>query len=57
MPDYAAIRDNFSNPVVFDGRNILDPKRVDTEGIVYFGIGTGQTALLNGMLEAGEPTL
>ena len=45
MPDYDAIRTNLQYPVVFDGRNILDPLRVEREGITYFGIGVGQTAL------------
>jgi UDPglucose 6-dehydrogenase len=41
MPDYAEIRNRLSNPVIFDGRNILDPARAAQEGIGYYGIGVG----------------
>jgi UDPglucose 6-dehydrogenase len=38
-PDFETIRDNLSNAVIFDGRNIYDPVLVRSFGIKYFGIG------------------
>ena len=38
-PDFDAIRDKLSNPVIFDGRNIYDPSLVKSFGLQYFGIG------------------
>jgi UDPglucose 6-dehydrogenase len=31
------------NPVIFDGRNIYDPKLLKELGINYFGIGRGDS--------------
>jgi UDPglucose 6-dehydrogenase len=38
-PDFVAIRSRLSQPVIFDGRNILDPKQVAAAGITYVSIG------------------
>ncbi len=38
-PDFDAIRDTLSSPVIFDGRNIYDPLLVKSFGLRYFGIG------------------
>jgi UDPglucose 6-dehydrogenase len=38
-PDFDAIRDKLSSPVIFDGRNIYDPALVRSFGLRYFGIG------------------
>jgi len=38
-PDFAAIRSRLRQPVVFDGRNILDPRQVSAAGITYVSIG------------------
>ena len=38
-PDFDTIRDQLSNPVIFDGRNIYDPGLVKSFGLKYFGIG------------------
>jgi UDPglucose 6-dehydrogenase len=38
-PDFAAIRTALRNPVIFDGRNILDHGRVTAAGITYISIG------------------
>jgi UDPglucose 6-dehydrogenase len=42
MPDYAVIAEMLREPVIFDGRNILDSVRVAQEGLTYYGIGVGQ---------------
>ena len=38
-PDFAAIKATLRNPVIFDGRNLYDPKLVRSLGIEYFAIG------------------
>jgi UDPglucose 6-dehydrogenase len=38
-PDFDAIKQTLKNPVIFDGRNLYDPKLVRELGIEYFAIG------------------
>jgi UDPglucose 6-dehydrogenase len=38
-PDFEAIKAALKNPVIFDGRNLYDPKFVRSTGIEYFAIG------------------
>ena len=38
-PDFEAIKATLKNPVIFDGRNLYDPKFVRGAGIEYFAIG------------------
>ena len=38
-PDFDAIRQTLKNPVIFDGRNLYDPKLVGSLGFEYFAIG------------------
>ena len=38
-PDFTAIKQTLKNPVIFDGRNLYDPKLVRGSGIEYFAIG------------------
>jgi len=40
-PDFDRIKSELSNPVIFDGRNIYDPKTMQTLGFDYYGIGRG----------------
>ena len=40
-PDFDAIKSALKAPVVFDGRNLYDPKLMKTLGIEYSGIGRG----------------
>ncbi len=49
-PDFKKIKDLLNQPVVFDGRNIFDPKEMKELGFVYYGIGRG----VNG--NGGDPT-
>jgi UDPglucose 6-dehydrogenase len=37
--DYAKMKALMQNPVIFDGRNIYDPKELQQQGFEYFGIG------------------
>lgn len=38
-PDFAALKAQLKNPVIFDGRNLYEPKDVRAHGIEYFAIG------------------
>jgi UDPglucose 6-dehydrogenase len=38
-PDFDAIKATLKSPVIFDGRNLYDPKFVRGSGIEYFAIG------------------
>jgi UDPglucose 6-dehydrogenase len=38
-PDFDKIRKLMRNPVIFDGRNIYNPRIVRSKGFVYYGIG------------------
>jgi UDPglucose 6-dehydrogenase len=38
-PDFAVIQQTLKQPVIFDGRNLYDPKLVRDTGIEYFAIG------------------
>ncbi len=42
-PDFARIKDALKGAVVFDGRNIYDPKTVESAGLAYYGIGRGRS--------------
>jgi UDPglucose 6-dehydrogenase len=40
-PDFDQIKLALSEPVIFDGRNIYDPKRLKEAGFSYYAIGRG----------------
>jgi UDPglucose 6-dehydrogenase len=40
-PDFDMIKSVLKQPVIFDGRNLYDPERLASRGIVYYGIGRG----------------
>jgi len=40
-PDFTRIKNTLHQPVIFDGRNIYNPKTVAKHGIQYYGIGCG----------------
>jgi len=42
-PDFERIRDTLVNPVIFDGRNIYDPRTVEAAGLAYYGVGRGRS--------------
>jgi UDPglucose 6-dehydrogenase len=48
------IRDSMRNPLIIDGRNLLDPDEVRRAGFGYEGIGR-PTSLLAGLPETAEP--
>lgn len=40
-PDFNAIKVGLKTPVIFDGRNLYDPERLENRGFIYYGIGRG----------------
>jgi UDPglucose 6-dehydrogenase len=42
-PDLVQLRTTLKAAVIFDGRNIYDPKQVEQAGIAYYGIGRGRS--------------
>jgi UDPglucose 6-dehydrogenase len=38
-PDFASIRSRLKRPLVFDGRNLYDPKAIQSVGMEYFAMG------------------
>jgi UDPglucose 6-dehydrogenase len=42
-PDFERIRSTLKHAVVFDGRNIFEPKTVEALGLAYYGIGRGRS--------------
>ncbi|MCF8354171.1 MAG: UDP-glucose/GDP-mannose dehydrogenase family protein [Melioribacteraceae bacterium] len=38
-PDMNEVNSKLNNPVIFDGRNIFDPKKMDELGFTYYSIG------------------
>ncbi len=38
-PDYEKMKSLMKQPVIFDGRNVYDPKEMKEKGFTYFGIG------------------
>ena len=43
-PDFAELAHQLQDKVMFDGRNIYEPKAVEAAGIAYYGIGRGRSA-------------
>ncbi len=42
-PDFERMRASLKEAVIFDGRNIFEPKAVEEAGLVYYGIGRGRS--------------
>ena len=42
-PDFHVLANALKEKVLFDGRNIFDPKAVEAAGIAYYGIGRGRS--------------
>jgi UDPglucose 6-dehydrogenase len=38
-PDFAKMKSLMKSPVIFDGRNIYDPRRMKSEGFTYYAMG------------------
>ncbi|HJU41050.1 MAG TPA: UDP-glucose/GDP-mannose dehydrogenase family protein, partial [Tahibacter sp.] len=42
-PDFRRIATAIAQPVIFDGRNLYEPRAVEAAGIAYYGIGRGRS--------------
>ena len=42
-PNFELIKRSLSGSVIFDGRNLYDPRMVEEQGITYYAIGRGQS--------------
>jgi UDPglucose 6-dehydrogenase len=42
-PDFSMLKSALREPVIFDGRNLYDPKHMKELGFVYYGIGRGDS--------------
>ncbi|VEB97060.1 UDP-glucose 6-dehydrogenase tuaD [Cedecea lapagei] len=40
-PDFELMKKSLKQPVIFDGRNLYDPERLNRRGFVYYAIGRG----------------
>nr|WP_290701589.1 UDP-glucose/GDP-mannose dehydrogenase family protein [Halomonas sp. UBA3074] len=38
-PDFALIKQKLTHPVVFDGRNLYEPERMERKGFTYYSVG------------------
>jgi UDPglucose 6-dehydrogenase len=47
-PDFNAVKENISDPVIFDGRNLFEPANVHRHGLAYYAIGRGDTLKVAG---------
>ncbi len=54
-PDWELLRTELRDRVIFDGRNIYDPKRTVREGFTYYGIGLGAQVPHTGRVLDVEP--
>jgi UDPglucose 6-dehydrogenase len=42
-PDFVKMKDKIADAVIFDGRNLYEPKTVENLGLQYYAIGRGRT--------------
>jgi UDPglucose 6-dehydrogenase len=42
-PDFPILRQELADAVIFDGRNLYDPRMVESMGLSYYGIGRGRS--------------
>jgi UDPglucose 6-dehydrogenase len=47
VPDFEKLREELRDQVIFDGRNLYDPLRVESVGLAYYGIGRGRSIKIN----------
>jgi len=42
-PDFDVIKAQLVQPIIFDGRNLFEPRRLEARGFTYYAIGRGET--------------
>ena len=47
VPDFEKLHEELRDHVIFDGRNLYDPLRVESVGLAYYGIGRGRSININ----------
>ena len=47
VPDFKTLQRELRDRVIFDGRNLYDPARVEAMGLAYYGIGRGRSIRLD----------
>ncbi|MGB3222151.1 MAG: UDP-glucose/GDP-mannose dehydrogenase family protein [Desulforhopalus sp.] len=47
VPDFGKMHEELRDKVIFDGRNLYDPARVEAIGLAYYGIGRGRSIKIN----------
>ncbi|MDW8259199.1 MAG: UDP binding domain-containing protein, partial [Gammaproteobacteria bacterium] len=45
-PDFDAIKSRLKQPIIFDGRNLYDPRLLKRFGITYYAIGRGEPLIV-----------
>ena len=55
-PDFEAIKAALSDAVIFDGRNLYDPRIVNALGFRYFAIGRGDSLEADAARQATSST-
>ncbi len=50
-PDFDRIKAALKHPVIFDGRNLYDPKYLQRIGLTYYGIGRGKSRAAPNVLQ------
>ncbi|CAG34743.1 UDP-glucose dehydrogenase family protein [Desulfotalea psychrophila] len=43
VPDFSMLQEKLRDRVIFDGRNLYEPSRVEDAGLAYYGIGRGRS--------------
>ncbi|MFT5701989.1 MAG: UDPglucose 6-dehydrogenase [Desulforhopalus sp.] len=43
VPDFELLLNELKDKVIFDGRNLYDPARIESMGLAYYGIGRGRS--------------
>ena len=42
-PDFDLVKSHLKESVIFDGRNLFEPGRMDKKGFIYYAIGRGES--------------
>lgn len=53
-PDFAFIKSQLKQPLIFDGRNLYEPTLMREKGFIYYAIGRGESVKLRGALITSE---